>query len=122
MSQFTTGKLEKLLEWARTSFDPYTAAELMTAIQLMKAAEPENAAAERAHCHEVAEQFGIEHTLDLADLLCVERAAARTTVGPAFDPQAVRALLAAVKKRIGTHAANAALRPLVKAVEDSERK
>lgn len=122
MSKFTTDKLEKLLVGARASFDVYTAAELATAIELVKGAQPENAATEHAHCREVAEQFGIERTLDLADLLCVERGAARATAVRGFYPEAVRALLVAVKKRIGTHPANAALRPLVKAVEDSERK
>lgn len=38
-----------------------------------------------------------------------------------FDPQAVRALVAAVRTRL-SHGVNTALRPLVKAVEDSERK
>lgn len=114
-------KLEKLLEIAWYMGEE-TATAVQTVIELVKAAKPENAAAERAHCHEVAEQFGIEHTLDLADLLCVERGAARAAARPVFDPEAVRALLAAVTKRIGTHPANAALRPLVKAVEDSERK
>lgn len=115
-------KLERILERARDFHDVYTAAAIQTVIELARAASPKNAADEAAYCHEIAEQFGIEHTKDLAELLLIQRAAARATVVPVFDPEAVRALLAAVKKRIGTHAANAALRPLVKAVEDSEKK
>lgn len=115
-------KLERILETARNFHDVYTAAAVQTMIELARAASPKDPADEAAHCHEIAEQFGIEHTKDLAELLLTQRAAARATVVPVFDPQAVRELLAAVKKRIGIHAANAVLRPLVKAVEDSERK
>lgn len=50
---------------------------LQAAIELMRTAEPKDAAAEREHCFAAAHDNSLAAPLELADLLMRERAAAR---------------------------------------------
>lgn len=68
--------------------------------------------------------FGLTATPRHIDLIVELRAQAfaeGALAVQAFDPVAVRALVAAVRTRL-SYGVNVGLRPLVKAVEDSEKK